>query len=42
MPNWCDNTLTFMSNGTPEGDIALQDFHNKIIQAKGYINPFKF
>ena len=42
MPNWCNNALTFMSNGTPEGDIALQDFHNKIIQAKGYINPFKF
>ena len=43
MPNWCNNTLTFMSNGTPEGDIALQDFHNKIIQSKGYIkNPFKF
>ena len=42
MPNWCNNTLTFMSNGTPEGDIALQDFHNKIIQTKGYINPFKF
>ena len=43
MPNWCNNALTFMSNGTPEGDIALQDFHNKIIQSKGYIkNPFKF
>lgn len=42
MPNWCNNALTFMSNGTPEGDIALQDFYNKIIQAKGYINPFKF
>lgn len=42
MPNWCNNDLTFMSNGTSEGDIALQDFHNKIIQAKGYINPFKF
>ena len=42
MPNWCNNALTFMSNGTPEGDIALQDFHNKIIQSKGYIkNSFK-
>ena len=36
MPNWCENCLTFMSNGTPEGGIALRDFHDRIIKAYAY------
>lgn len=36
MPNWCENYITFMSNGTPEGNLALQDFHNKIINTPKY------
>lgn len=33
MPNWCENYLTFMHNGTPEGEVALRDFHDRIIKA---------
>ena len=36
MPNWCENYITFMSNGTPEGDLALQDFYNKIVNTPKY------
>lgn len=30
MPNWCNNFITFWSDGTPEGNAALADLHNKI------------
>lgn len=30
MPNWCENCLIFMHNGTTEGEIALRDFHDRI------------
>lgn len=33
MPNWCENCITFMHNGTPEGEVALRDFHDRIIKA---------
>ena len=33
MPNWCENYLTFMHNGTPEGEIALRDFHDRIMNS---------
>ena len=29
MPNWCTTNITFMSDGTPEGKLALQEFRNK-------------
>lgn len=29
MPNWCGTNITFMSDGTPEGKLALQEFRNK-------------
>ncbi len=32
MPNWCNNFITFLSDGTPEGNCALVDLHNKIEQ----------
>lgn len=38
MPNWCENYLTFMDNGTPEGEIALRDFHDRI---KASYNVYK-
>lgn len=38
MPNWCENYLTFMHNGTPEGEIALRDFHDRIIKANRAYN----
>lgn len=33
MPNWCENYLIFTHNGTPEGETALRDFHDRIIEA---------
>lgn len=33
MPNWCENYLTFMHNGTPEGEVALRDFHDRIMNS---------
>lgn len=30
MPNWCENFITFMSNGTPEGSAAIKTFHKKL------------
>lgn len=30
MPNWCNNFITFWSDGTPEGNACLLDLHNKI------------
>lgn len=33
MPNWCENCITFIHNGTPEGEVALRDFHDRIIKA---------
>ena len=32
MPNWCNNFITFWSDGTPEGNSALIDLHNKMNQ----------
>jgi len=32
MPNWCNNFITFWSDGTPEGNCALIDLHNKMEQ----------
>ena len=32
MPNWCNNFITFWSDGTPEGDVGLKDLNNKIGQ----------
>jgi len=32
MPNWCNNLITFWSDGTPEGNCALVDLHNKMEQ----------
>ena len=32
MPNWCNNFITFWSDGTPEGNCALVDLHNKMEQ----------
>ena len=32
MPNWCNNFITFWSDGTPEGNCALADLHNKMEQ----------
>lgn len=32
MPNWCNNIITFWSDGTPEGNCALVDLHNKMEQ----------
>lgn len=32
MPNWCNNFITFWSDGTPEGNYALADLHNKMEQ----------
>lgn len=30
MPNWCNNTITFWSDGTPEGEAGIQDLYNRI------------
>lgn len=30
MPNWCNNFITFWSDGTPEGRKSLEDLHAKI------------
>lgn len=40
MPNWCENFLTFMSNGTEQGNLALIDFHTKLraVQKKNMTN----
>lgn len=40
MPNWCENYLIFMSNGTPQGDLAIQDFHDKLINASKCRNKY--
>lgn len=33
MPNWCSTFITLDSNGTPQGDAALRDFYNKLLEA---------
>lgn len=33
MPNWCNNFMQFFHNGTPEGELALKDFHDRIALA---------
>lgn len=42
MPNWCENRVTFMSNGTPEGELAIHDFHDRIINAGKVYNTDKY
>lgn len=41
MPNWCNNYLTFNSDGTPEGDMALQDLHDKIVNTQKLMSQLR-
>lgn len=34
MPNWCNNFITFVSDGTVEGNACLVDLRNKIVNTK--------
>lgn len=33
MPNWCSTFITLDSNGTPQGNAALRDFYNRLLEA---------
>ena len=40
MPNWCNNLITFWSDGTSEGNCALVDLHNKMEQVAKLVQQF--
>lgn len=41
MPNWCNNFITFWSDGTPEGNAGLKDLNAKILYVSNLINEWK-
>jgi hypothetical protein len=41
MPNWCNNFITFWSDGTPEGNLGLKDLNDKIGQVFNLVREWK-
>lgn len=41
MPNWCNNFITFWSDGTPEGNAGLKDLNNKILYVSNLVNEWE-